>query len=101
MARHVAGKLRDFPPGTPRAIQAGGKHLCVVNANGALHAVDELCPHRGGPLSEGTLEGTTLACPWHGAKFDILTGAVVAQPAPRGLKRYPVTVEGDDVVVDV
>jgi 3-phenylpropionate/trans-cinnamate dioxygenase ferredoxin subunit len=52
-------------------------------------------------LSEGEVEGAEVTCPWHGAKFDIRTGAVLGPPAPQGVKSYPVRVTGADVEIEV
>jgi len=52
-------------------------------------------------LPEGELKGAEVICPWHGAKFDIRTGAVVGPPAPQAVKSYPVRVTGADVEIEV
>lgn len=52
-------------------------------------------------MSEGELEGAEVTCPWHGAKFDIRTGAVLGPPAQQGVKSYPVRVTGADIEIDV
>lgn len=64
-----------------------------------------LCPerhltHRRGPLSEGTVEGAEVTCPWHGATFDIRTGAVLGPPAGQAVKSYPVRVTGADIEIE-
>jgi nitrite reductase/ring-hydroxylating ferredoxin subunit len=58
-------------------------------------------PHRQGPLSEGSLDGTTVTCPLHGAQFNVWTGAVLRGPAKDPLKTYHVTVDGDIGRVEV
>src|SRR5262249_37158590 len=62
---------------------------------------DNTCTHRGGPLCEGEVSGEEVTCPWHGAVYNIKTGAVLGPPAPRGVARYPVRVQGSDVAVEV
>jgi len=52
-------------------------------------------------LSEGTVEGTEVTCPWHGAKFDLRTGALLGPPARQGLRSYPVRVSGTDIEIEV
>jgi nitrite reductase/ring-hydroxylating ferredoxin subunit len=52
-------------------------------------------------LSEGDVQGTKVTCPWHGAHFDLKTGAVLGPPAQKGVPSYKVTVEGDDIKVEV
>jgi 3-phenylpropionate/trans-cinnamate dioxygenase ferredoxin component len=63
-----------------------GERLCATQAQ---------CTHKGGPLHEGSLEGNVLTCPWHGAQFDICTGAVLRGPATRPLEVYKVNVEAE------
>ena len=59
------------------------------------------CTHRGGPLSEGEVEGHVVTCPWHGAKFDITSGEVLGPPAPAGVASYPTRVNGSDIEVEL
>lgn len=91
----------DVPPGQAKLVEAGGKKLALFNVGGAYFAIDDTCPHRGGPLSQGLVEGETVTCPFHGAKFDIKTGAVLSPPAPTGVASYRVRVSGLDVEVEV
>jgi nitrite reductase/ring-hydroxylating ferredoxin subunit len=63
--------------------------------------LSDTCTHRGGPLSEGTVEGAEVTCPWHGARFDIKTGAVMRPPAGREVRSYPVRVTGADIEIEV
>ena len=93
--------ISDVPPGEAKMVEAGGKKIALFNVGGAYYAIDDTCPHRGGPLSQGVLEGETVTCPWHRAKFDIKTGAVIAPPAVTGVASYRVRVSGLDVEVEV
>jgi len=67
----------------------------VFNVSGRLCVTDAKCPHLGGPLNEGTLQGSTLTCPWHGSEFDVCTGAVLRGPAMEPVRTYTVSVEGE------
>lgn len=67
----------------------------VFNIEGGFCATQAMCSHRQGPLSEGSLDGTTVTCPLHGAQFNVWTGAVLRGPAKDPLKTYRVTVDGD------
>jgi len=68
-------ELRDLPPGQVRRGAAAGRILALVNLDGAVHAVDAVCPHRGGPLDQGSLWQGKLECPWHHFRYDLETGA--------------------------
>ena len=94
-------KSSEIQPGTAKRIEAGGKRIALFNLDGAFHAIDDTCTHRGGPLSEGMLAGNEVTCPWHGAVFDVTTGDVISPPAPLGVAIYPVRIAGDDVEVEI
>jgi nitrite reductase/ring-hydroxylating ferredoxin subunit len=84
--------LRDVPPGAVRAVQAGDRWYALVNLDGALHAVDNNCPHNGGPLSKGTLNGQVLICPWHAWSWDVTSGRNCAPGTDWRVPRVPVRV---------
>jgi ferredoxin-NADP reductase/nitrite reductase/ring-hydroxylating ferredoxin subunit len=91
----------DVPPGSGRVVEANGVRIAVFNVAGTYHAIDDACSHQGGPLSEGTLDGTAVTCPWHGARFDVTTGAVLSPPAQCGVASYPVRASGPDLLVEL
>jgi nitrite reductase (NADH) small subunit len=88
-------------PGEARVVEAGGKHIAIFNIDGTFHAIGDTCTHRGGPPSEGMVVGTEVTCPWHGGVFDVTSGAVLAAPAPRGVARYDLRVNGEDIEVEL
>lgn len=101
MATRVkVAEAADMPAGAARVVEAAGKTIALVNADGTFYAVDNTCLHRGGPLGEGELEGLELTCPWHGWRWDVKTGANVNNPAVR-VACYSVTVEHGAVYVEV
>ncbi len=93
--------VQEVPVGTGKKLVVGGRTLALFNVDGAFHAIDDTCPHRGGPLSEGELAGTEVTCPWHGARFDVTSGAVLGPPARSAVASYKVQVVGDEVQIDV
>ena len=73
----------DTPPpaaGQMRAVDAGGTSVLVCNVDGALHALENHCPHAGIPLADGRLRGCVLECPMHGGKLDVRDGTPKAAP---------------------
>ena len=82
-------------------VEVDGKKIALFNVDGAFYAIDDTCTHRGGPLSEGELNGNEVSCPLHGARFDVTSGAELSPPAPRGVARYNVRVDGEDVAIEV
>lgn len=101
MAREarVAGTA-DVAPGTVKGFEVNGKEIALFNIDGRFYATSNLCPHQGGPLSEGMVDGTTTICPWHAWTFDVRTGASPVNPRAR-IETYPVRVEGEDVYITV
>lgn len=61
-------------------ISVAGRALCVANVGGAICVLDGTCPHEGGPLGEGEIEGGRVVCPWHGYAFDVHTGEAECDP---------------------
>lgn len=91
-------KANDIPQGEGRAFETGENSVAVFNVNGQFCAIDNICPHRGGPLGEGALDGTVVTCPWHGWQFDVTTGSSPVNPAAR-VKKFEVKVEGEDLYI--
>src|SRR5881396_1458905 len=91
----------DVGPGKAIAVELTGQRIAVFNVEGTFYAIGDTCTHRGGPLSEGEVNGTTVTCPWHGAQYDLKTGGVLTPPAPQGVASYKVVVEGDAVSIEL
>ena len=77
------------------AVQAGERWYALANVDGVLHAVDNNCPHNGGPLGRGTLVGRELVCPWHGWCWDVTSGRNCWPGTDWRVPRVPVRVVGD------
>jgi nitrite reductase/ring-hydroxylating ferredoxin subunit len=75
-------------PGTVRRVVVGGKRLAVYHVGDAFHVSDDTCTHGFASLSDGTLEGHVITCPWHGGAFDVRTGLPVAAPCTEPLAVY-------------
>lgn len=97
--RIVLCPAEDIPPGTSRGFQLGpSREVVVANVGGELHAVDGTCPHRSASLAQGTLDGATVTCPWHGYRFDVRTGRGLTNPHA-SVATHRVAVEEGKVVV--
>jgi nitrite reductase (NADH) small subunit len=81
-------------------VDVDGAQVCLANINGELHALDNICPHRQGPLGQGWIEGNAVLCPWHAWAFDVRTG-VAEEPEHAQVKVYPVRKEGAEVFADM
>ena len=93
--------IKDVASGQAVAVDVGGQRVAIFNSNGEFHAIGDTCTHRGGPLSQGKVEGMVVTCPWHGAKYDIRTGKVLSPPAPADVRSYRVVVDGDDLKIEI
>jgi len=93
--------LAELPPNSRIIAEVDDKLLALFNINGEIYAIDDVCTHDDGPLSDGTLEGYQIACPRHGAKFDIRNGRVLSMPATRNTGSYEVKVEGQGIFVRI
>jgi len=88
--------------GEVRVVSAEGKSLALGHcSDGTWGAIDNVCTHDGGVLGEGELDGCTVECPRHGARFDLTTGEVRALPAVFPVNAYPVRVVDGRVEVKV
>ncbi len=94
-------KVGDVADPGKQIFDLGERYIVLFHVEGQFYALDDLCTHDGGPLGEGTLEGLTIACPRHGAKFDIRDGRVLCMPATSGTPAHEVKVEGDEVFVKI
>ncbi len=96
----VIAKKGDVPTGGCISIDGpDGKEVALFNVGGEIFALDNTCPHAGGPLGEGSLEATIVTCPWHGWSFDVKTGECQNNPdAPA--KCVKISVKGEDVILE-
>jgi nitrite reductase/ring-hydroxylating ferredoxin subunit len=90
--------VAELPPGRAAEVLLRGRTIALFNVDGTFHALDGRCPHRGGPLGEGFLDGSRVSCPWHNYTFDVTTGDNVASPDLK-VARYEVKVEDGRVFV--
>jgi NAD(P)H-dependent nitrite reductase small subunit len=72
--------VADLPPGKGVETTVDGRPVALFNVEGAYYALSNTCPHRGGPLGQGFVEGQTVTCPWHAWTFDVSTGENVVNP---------------------
>ncbi|OGB95041.1 MAG: hypothetical protein A3G35_10605 [candidate division NC10 bacterium RIFCSPLOWO2_12_FULL_66_18] len=91
----------ELAPGQAKKVEVQGKAIALFNLGGSYHAIDDTCTHRGGPLSEGQVQGDVVTCPWHGAKFKVTSGEVLGPPARAGVASYPTRITGSDIEVEV
>src|SRR3954463_4341532 len=100
MAFVKVADIRDLPPGELIEFERGFESYAICNVDGEIRAVWGSCPHHGGPLGQGGLQGGMITCPWHMWPFDSATGECGLNPAVK-IPVYKVRVVGDAVEVDL
>ena len=95
----VAAKS-EMSLGSAKKVEVGGKEIALFNIGGSFFAIDDTCSHRGGPLSEGSVEEKVVTCPWHGWQYDVTSGSCLTSPNVSQAK-YEVKVEGDDILLSL
>ncbi len=110
MPWHPTGVNADSVlPGQPRSVEVEGTEIVLARVGAQVFALADHCPHRDGQLSDGTLDGDRLTCPLHGAVFEVMSGAVLADPfgiePPEGgvapVARYATKLESGTVWVEL
>ena len=93
-------RSREWPAGSAKEVEHDGRIYALFNVKGRITAIDGLCPHQGGPLADGHLEGDCVSCPWHGWEFDVSTGKSSMGPAMKQ-PVFNVKVEGSEILVEI
>jgi len=91
--------LGELSPGQGKLVRVEGAEIALFNVNGTYHALGAVCPHEGGPLHEGEVEGDCVICPWHAFDFKVTTGESGADPDLR-VPIYAVAVRGADICIE-
>ncbi len=101
MAEFVfAAKKSEIEPGNGKTVEINGTPVAIFNVNGKFYAIHDTCVHAGGPLGEGYLDENIVTCPWHGWKYDVITGQSEVTASAK-VQTFEVKVEGDDIKVAV
>ncbi len=115
MAYVSIGEADQMADGTMKEVTVNGHEVLIARVGDTFYAADGICPHMGGRLAQGRLEGTVVTCPRHGSRFDLTNGNVVrwlqgsglfsrvgsALKSPRPLMTYSVKVERGEIMVEV
>ena len=102
MARWVRLCGVDEAPKSGKVMEAEaeGITICLANVNDELSAIDNRCPHRGGPLGAGWIDGGSVVCPWHSWTFNLKTG-IAEYPVHDRVAVFPLRLEGEDVLIEI
>lgn len=94
-------KVTDIPDPGKQTLEVDDALVVLFHVGGRFYCIDDVCTHDGGPLGEGDLCGHEIACPRHGAKFDVCTGKALTMPATEATVAHEVKVEDGDVYVRI
>ena len=92
-------KTTDLEEGQGKCFIAKGTKIAVFRSEGAYYAMDDRCSHAEAPLSDGWVNKGCVACPWHGAEFDLKTGEALTPPATQALKTFNVKRNGNQLTI--
>jgi 3-phenylpropionate/trans-cinnamate dioxygenase ferredoxin subunit len=92
-------KATDLAEPGRMLVEVDQRLVALFRVQGQFFAIDDVCTHDGGPLADGALDGYTIACPRHGAKFDIRDGRALSMPATHNTVAHEVKVLGDQVLI--
>ena len=84
-----------------KLVEVRGRRIALFRIGNGYAAIEDTCPHRGGPLSGGEVDEYEVICPWHGARFDVRSGKALSPPTPSDVASYPVRVEGDHIEIEI
>ena len=96
-----AARTDELGSGQSKFVEIEGKEIALFNCDGTYYAIDNECPHVGGPLCEGEIDGSTVICPWHGAEFDLKSGEALAPPAEENVNTYKVHIDEDLIKIEI
>src|SRR5215213_10119058 len=91
--------LDDLPEGKPQRVEAKGTPVLLLRQGDRIRAIGATCPHLGGPLDEGPIEGNTVTCPWHGSVFCLNDGTLIHGPAMMPVAAYEVRVKDGRIAI--
>ncbi len=94
----LVAKAGDVPEGGALCVTVGDRKIALFKIDGEIHALDNICPHQGGPLADGWVSDGFVTCPLHGWDYDIRSGR--ADNGTDAATVVPVRLEGEDVSVD-
>ena len=88
-------------PGELMYVEVEDEPVCLINLDGELFAINDICTHEEASLSDGTIDGDLIECPLHGGAFDIRTGGPAAMPVVVATEKYAVRIVDDEVQISV
>lgn len=105
MAQIAVCRIDEVPADTALCKRLpGGQQVAVARLTGSeppFAVFENLCPHAQGPLGQGRVRNNAIVCPWHFFRFDLITGKAVGTESIMQVRRYPVSVSGDEIRIEL
>ena len=96
-----AASIEEVEHGQLKLVELNGTRVVLTRVGDQVYAFGDVCAHKGGPLSEGKLSGTRLACPWHGWIYDLRTGQCTFPGRGASVPSYPARIDADEIWVEL
>lgn len=94
----TVARIADVPPGTGKAVVVGEREIALFHVDDTFYALDNTCPHQGGPLAEGWIENCAVTCPWHAWTFKLTDGKMTLGDYAM-VDTFDVRVAGEEIMV--
>ncbi len=95
----LAARVGQLPDPGKMLVEVDDQLVVLFLVQGKYYCLDDVCTHDGGPLGEGEMVGTSIACPRHGARFDMHSGKALTMPATEDTLAHEVKVEDGGIYV--
>ena len=92
-------ELGEVAPGAMIMVSLDRNQILLANVNGRLYAINNMCSHKMGRLAKGRLDDIEVVCPFHQARFSVVTGEALTSPATKSLQTYEVRISGEDILI--
>ncbi len=92
--------IENVPPREGRVVQVGTDEIAIFNVGDRYLTIENKCPHKGGPLCDGIVSGTSVVCPLHGRRYDLETGMALRSSEPSRVGTFPTRVEDGIIYVN-
>ncbi len=96
----AVANISDVPNYGKKVVTVSAQEILLVNVKGTVYACENECPHQGSPMSGAVIKEGSISCPRHGYRFSLLDGRCAEHPE-YSLKIFPVTVDGDQILIDI
>ena len=97
----LLGAIEKLKQTQLQCIDTAEHSLVLIYQSEQFYLLDNYCPHKAAALCEGKLYGNEIECPWHKARFDIKTGAGLSTLSGKGIKSWPLRIEGDQLMAEL